>query len=130
MGAQIEDLKKRCEAEESSREGCAAAVFTAEKALESAAAHQMEAANVFTMEKDALGVKTQTVKDKAKAVRDTRHLIRNCESSLAELQIELDTLQNGPLEAFGKLRCRTKEAPENAMDEAPEGVGMATPAQD
>lgn len=128
--SQIKDLKKRCEAKESSREGFAAAVLTAEKAVESAVAHQMETADAFTKEKDALGVKTQTVQDKTRAVRNRRPLIRNCESSLAVLQIELDEFQKGPLETFGKLQCRTKEAPGNAMVAAPQGEGTAAPAQD
>jgi len=128
--SQIKDLKKRCEAEESSREGFAATVLTAEQVVESAVAHQMEAAEAFMKEKDALGVKTQTVQEKAKARRNSYPLKRNCESSLAELQIELDSFQTGPLETFGKLQCRTKEAPENAMVAAPEGKGTAAPAQD
>jgi len=117
--SQIKDLKKRCEAGESSKEEFAAAVLIAEKVVESAVAHQMEAADAFTQEEDALGVKTQTLQDKTKAVRNTRPLIRDCESSLAVLQVELDRFQEGPLESFGKLQCRIKEAPENAMVAAP-----------
>jgi len=127
--AKIKDLTKQCEAEESTKEGFAAAVLAAEKALESVAAHQMEAADVFTTEKDALDVKTQTVQDKKKAVRDAGPLIRKCKSSLAELQVELDTFQTGPWEAFRKLQCPTKEVPENVVAVAPEGEGT-TSAQD
>jgi len=127
--SQIKDLKQRCDAEEASKEGFAAAVLAAEKVLESAAAHQMEAADAFTMENDALRVKRQMVKDKAQAMHDSKPLIRTCASALAEMQVELDMFHSGPLEAFGKLHCGTKEAPDNAMVAAPEGEGTAEPAQ-
>jgi len=124
----IQDLKKRCEAEESAKQGFAAAVLAAERALESVAAQQMEAADVFTKETDELDTKTRMVNDKKKAVRDTRALIRNCQSSLAEVQIELDKFHQGPLDAFGKLQCRTKEAaPESLAVAVPEGKDAAAP---
>merc|ERR1711956_39220 len=128
LKARVEDFEKRCEAEESSKQVLADAVLTAEKALELAAEHQMEAANVFTSENDAYGVKTKEVHDKKKAVREARPLIRKCESSLAELQIKLDEFQKGPLDAFEKLQSRRQEAQEDAVTEAAESEATAVSA--
>jgi len=130
LQANIEDLGERCKAEQSSKQVLADAVLIAEKAFEVAAEHQMEAADVYTSEKDAYGVKTKEVHDKKKAVRETRPLIRKCESSLAELQIKLDKFQKGPLDAFEKLQCRKQEASENTVIAAPESEATAAAEQD
>jgi len=121
LRAQIEDLQKQYKTKESSKAALATAVLTAEQVLEIAVGQQIEAATAFTKENDAHDAKTKLVNDKKKALRDTKPLIRKCASSLAELQVELDNFHQGPLEAFEKLQCRTKETLENTATAAPEG---------
>jgi len=130
LKARVQDFEERCKAAESSKQVLADAVLTAEKALEVAAEHQMEAADVYTSENDAYAMKTKEVHDKKKAVRETRPLIRKCESSLAELQVKLDEFQKGPIDAFEKLQCRRQETQEGAVSAAAESEATAVPAQD
>eukprot|EP00419_Tripos_fusus_P008715 CAMPEP_0172662402 /NCGR_PEP_ID=MMETSP1074-20121228/5343_1 /TAXON_ID=2916 /ORGANISM="Ceratium fusus, Strain PA161109" /LENGTH=381 /DNA_ID=CAMNT_0013478315 /DNA_START=48 /DNA_END=1193 /DNA_ORIENTATION=+ len=128
--AHIEDLRSGCEAEDSSKEVWKAAVLSAEKVFETADGHQRAAAKTFTADNDFHKRQTQVVNEKKKAVRDTRPLVRNCESSLAELQIKLDDFQKGPLEAFKMLQCRAKPLVEGALMPAPEGEATAPPAEE
>jgi len=130
LKARIEDLGEKCKAEESSKEAFAAAVLAAEKDIEIAAGHQMEAADIFTAENDAHGAKTNAVQQLKKAVRETRPLIRKCESSMAQLQMKLEKFQKGPLEAFEKLQCRKQETSEDAVTAAPESEATPVSAQD
>merc|ERR1712129_118370 len=130
LKARIEDLGKRCKEDDSSKEVLAAAVLTAEKNVETAAGHQMEAADVFTAENDAYSAKMKSVRDLKKAVRDKGGARRKCESSLAQLKIKLDQFQKGPLEAFEKLQCRKQETSEDAVTAVPESEATAVSVQD
>jgi len=128
--AHIEHLRLEGEAEKSSREVWAAAVSKAEKVFEIADGYQREAAKIFTAENDVYQQKTQVVMEKEKALKNTRCLLRECESSLADLQIKLDEFQKGPLEAFKSLQCRTKQVVEGAVPAAPAGEATGAPAQE
>mmetsp|Transcript_15348 Transcript_15348/g.30203 ORF Transcript_15348/g.30203 Transcript_15348/m.30203 type:complete len:389 (-) Transcript_15348:106-1272(-) len=130
LKARIEDLEEKCRSEESSKATLAAALHTAEKALEVAAGHQMEAADAFITENDAYSAKTTAVQSQKKAARETRPLIRKRESLSAQLQVKMNTFQQGPLEAFEKLRSRQQEASDNAVAAPPESEATAISAHD
>lgn len=111
--AHLDDLRMRCVAEESLSEARAAPVLSAEQALALADEKQSEAAEVFTEENNIHNLRSSLLNEKKEALHDAMLQLRECESSLAELQGEKDKLQ-----VSEELQNQAKEGPDDAVTAA------------